>query len=151
MLRPFVFAALAAALVIPSSRPAAAEDTPPAANVEQVEMMVDAMLNGKDVWSPGGRELHWSPSKCPYKIQFKGQVKVDKPTKITYRWERSDGEKSADLTFDVKTAGTLVDVTPTEALNLGKPGQTFRGAHTFHVLTPTDISTTTPIKVECGG
>jgi hypothetical protein len=114
-------------------------------------MMVDAMLNGKDVWSPGGRELHWTASKCPYRIQFKGQVQVDKPTKITYRWERSDGTQLPTQTFDVKTAGSMVDVTPPDAWSVGMSGKLFKGAEIFHVLTPSDMSTSTPIKVDCGG
>jgi hypothetical protein len=147
MLRQLTLAAtLTAAVLLPAARPAAAED---AANVQDVSMMVDAKLNGKDVWSPGGRELHWSASKCPFRIQFRGEVTVDKPTKITYRWERSDGTALPTQTFEVKTAGEQVDVRPPDAWTVGRSGQPFRGAEIFHVLTPTDLATTTPIRVEC--
>jgi hypothetical protein len=134
-------------LALPGSHQAAAESAQ--ASVQDVGMMVDAMLNGKDAWSPGGRELQWAVSKCPYQIHFKGQVQVDRPTKITYRWERSDGAVLPTQTFDVKTAGTMVEVTPTDAWGVGMNGRLFRGAETFHVLTPSDVSTSTPIKVEC--
>ena len=93
--------------------------------------------------------MQWTASKCPLRIQFKGEVTVDKPTKITYRWDRSDGEKTETQTFDVKTANTLVDVTPPDAWSVGKSGQVFRGAATFHVMTPSDLSTSTPLRVDC--
>jgi hypothetical protein len=134
-------------LALPGSRQAAAEGIQ--ASVQDVGMMVDAMLNGKDVWSPGGRELHWAVSKCPYPIHFKGQVQVDRPAKVTYRWERSDGTALPTQTFEAKTAGTMVDVTPPDAWSVGMSGKLFRGAETFHVLTPSDMSISTPIKVDC--
>ena len=90
-----------------------------AANVLDVSMLVDAKINGKDTWSPGGREVRWSASKCPLRIQFKGTVQVDKPTKITYRWERSDGTPFEIQTFEVKTAGVAVEVTPPDAWSVG--------------------------------
>ena len=111
-------------------------------------MMVDAMLNGKDAWSPGGRELRWTV-RCPYQIHFKGQLQVDRPTKVTYRWERSDGTMLPTQTFVAKTPGTMLEVTPTDAWSVGLSGTLFRGAETFHVLTPSDLSISTPIKVEC--
>jgi len=132
---------------LPIARAARAADDD--ASVQDVTMLVDAKINGKDTWSPGGREVHWAASKCPFRIQFKGVVQVDKPTKVTYRWERSDGTTFPTQTFEVKTAGTPVEVTPPDAWNAGKEGVTFRGAETFHVLTPSDMSTTTPIRVEC--
>ena len=137
---------VAVCVILPGANRASAED---AANVQDVSMLVDAKINGKDTWSPGGREVHWSASKCPVKIQFKGVVEVDKPTKITYRWERSDRSQLATQTFDVKTAGSPVEVTPPDSWNVGASGQTFRGAQTFHVLTPSDLSTSTPIRVDC--
>jgi hypothetical protein len=137
---------IAVCVTLPATHRAAAED---AANVMDVSMLVDAKINGKDTWSPGGRELDWAASKCPVRIQFKGVVQVDKPTKITYRWERSDGNATETQTFDVKKAGAPVEVVPPVARNVGNPGATFRGAETLHVLTPSDLSTTTPIKVEC--
>jgi hypothetical protein len=151
MLRPIAFLSLAVvagtvATLSAAHQAAAADD---AANVMDVSMLVDAKLNGKDTWSPGGREVHWSGSKCPFRIQFKGTVQVDKPTKITYRWERSDGTPFPVQTFDVKTAGAPVEVTPTDAWSVGNGAGTFRGAETFHVLTPSDMSTSTPIRVEC--
>src|SRR5580658_4682604 len=113
MLRPFAFLGFSIAAVIcttfPAARPAAADDD---ASVLDVSMLVDAKINGKDTWSPGGREVHWSASKCPLRIQFKGLVQVDKPTKITYRWERSDGTVLPTQTFDVKTAGEAVELVP---------------------------------------
>ncbi len=139
-------AALVVFAVAPVRSGAAADED---ANVQDVSMLVDAKTNGKDTWSPGGRELHWSTSKCPLRIQFKAVVQVDKPTKITYRWERSDGTVLPTLTFDVKTAATPVEVTPPDAWNVGGGGGTFRGAETLHVLTPSDLTTTTPIRVEC--
>ncbi|MGO8997191.1 MAG: hypothetical protein ACLQVI_28070 [Polyangiaceae bacterium] len=138
--------AVVGSFTLPGARPASADDD---ATVQDVWMLVDAKINGKDLWSPGGRELHWSVSKCPYRIQFKGQVQVDKPTKITYRWERSDGTVLPTQTFDVKKAGSPVDVTPPDPWVVGASGQLFRGAEIFHVLTPSDMSTSTPIKVEC--
>jgi hypothetical protein len=132
------------AAIVPAS--AATED---AANVLDVSMLVDAKINGKDTWSPGGREVRWSVSKCPLRIQFKGTVQVDKPTKITYRWERSDGTPFEVQTFEVKTAGAPVEVLPPDTWNVGAATATFRGAETFHVLTPSDLSTSTPIRVEC--
>jgi hypothetical protein len=150
MLRPVALCSLAiasaAALPAAHQASAAADD---AANIMDVSMLVDAKLNGKDTWSPGGREVHWSGSKCPFKIQFKGTVQVDKPTKITYRWERSDGTPFPIQTFDVKTAGAPVEVMPTDAWSVGSGSGTFRGAETFHVLTPGDMSVSTPIRVEC--
>jgi hypothetical protein len=134
-------------LAVTSSSLAVADEAP--ANVLEATMLVDARLNGKDDWSPGGRQLEWNASKCPIRIQFKGQVRVDKPTKITYRWERSDGTQLPTQTFDVKAADTLVEVKPPDAWNVGNPGQQFRGAETFHVITPSDYATTTPIKVDC--
>jgi len=147
MLRPLTFVALVtAAATLPMANTASAED---AASVNEVSMLVDARVNGKDAWSPGGREFHWAGAKCPFKIQFKGQVLVDKPTKITYRWERSDGEALPTQTFDVPKGDSLVDVTPPDAWNVGAPGKTFRGAETFHVLTPNEMTMSTPIRIEC--
>jgi hypothetical protein len=147
MLRSLAFTlTVALCATLPVTSPASADD---AANVMDVSMLVDARLNGKDTWSPGGRELQWTASKCPLRIQFKGQVTVDKPTKITYRWDRSDGTQWAVETFEVKTASEPVEIIPPDVWSAGKTGQTFRGAETFHVLTPSDLSTTTPIKVDC--
>ena len=152
MLRSFAFSFTAAiCTVLPGlvpgigAREAAADDD---ASVQDVSMMVNAKINGKDTWSPGGREVHWAASKCPFRIQFKGVVQVDKPTKITYRWERSDGTMLPTQTFEVKTAGAPVELPP-DAWSVGASGMTFRGAETIHVLTPSDLSTTTPIRVEC--
>jgi hypothetical protein len=141
-----LLATVTASVILPAAHPAAAED---AATVQDVSMMVDAKLNGKDTWSPGGRELHWAVSKCPFRIQFRGEVTVDKPTKITYRWERSDGTSLPTQTFEVKKAGEPVDVIPPDVWTVGASGQLFRGAEIFHVMTPSDQSTTTPIRVEC--
>jgi hypothetical protein len=138
--------AVAVCATLPVTGPAAADD---AATVADVSMLVDAKLNGKDTWSPGGRELDWTASKCPMRIQFKGVVQVDKPTKITYRWEHGDGEATPTLTFDVKKGGASVELSPLEVRNVGQSGATFRGSQTLHVLTPSDLSTTTPIKVDC--
>lgn len=138
--------AVAVCVTLPVAPRASAED---AANVQDVSMLVDAKINGKDTWSPGGRELRWTASKCPFRIQFKAVVQVDKPTKITYRWERSDGTQLPTQTFEVKTAGAPVEVTPPDAWSVGASGALFRGAETLHVLTPGDTSTTTPIKVDC--
>ena len=129
----------------PTPAPAPPE---PEASVQDVSMMIDAQINGKDAWSPGGREMQWSGAKCPYKISFKGVVQVDRPTKVTYRWERSNGEKD-EGSFDVKKAGEPVEIAPAQSWPVGKPGQQFRGVMTFHVLTPTDLSTSTPIRVDC--
>jgi hypothetical protein len=49
----------------------------------------------------------------------------------------------------VKTAGALVDVAPSDAWSVGMSGRLFRGAETFHVLSPGDMSISTPIKVDC--
>ena len=138
---------VAAITTLPMTNTASAEDA--AANVSDVSMLVNARVNGKDDWSPGGREFHWSGAKCPLRIQFKGQVLVDKPTKITYRWERSDGETLPTLTFDVTKPGTLVNVTRPDGWNVGTAGKVFRGAETFHVLTPNDMTMTTPVRIEC--
>ena len=51
-------------------------------------------------------------------------------------------------TFEVKTAGAPVEL-PLDAWSVGASGMNFRGAETIHVLTPSDLSTTTPIRVEC--
>jgi hypothetical protein len=151
MLRSIVFPAtvlvsLFVCAVLPVARAAFADDEP---SVQEISMLVDAKINGKDTWSPGGREVHWAASKCPFRIQFKGLVTVDKPAKVTYRWERSDGTVLPTQTFEVKTAGAPVELTPPDAWSVGRGGVTFRGAETFHVLTPSDLSTTTPIRVEC--
>jgi hypothetical protein len=142
---------LAVCVTLPSTSRAVAEDAPAPepATVLEATMLVDAKLNGKDDWSPGGRQLEWNASKCPVRIQFKGMVRVDKPTKITYRWERSDGTQMPTQTFEVKTADTPVEVKPPDVWNAGASGQVFRGAETFHVMTPSDYATTTPIKVDC--
>jgi hypothetical protein len=153
MLRPAALALMVGALfVLPGSPEAAADDKAPPepATVTQVGMMVDAMADGKDVWSPGGHELKWSVPKCPYKIQFKGQVQVDKPTKITYRWEWSDGTMMPKHTFDVKTAGTMVDITPLDVWNVGRPGHGFKGAEILHIMAPNEMSMSTPVTVDCG-
>jgi hypothetical protein len=139
--------AIAVSVTLPAPGRASAEDAP--ANIADVSMLVDAKINGKDVWSPGGRELDWQASKCPLKIQFKAMVQVDKPAKITYRWERSDGEVLPTQTFELKKGGEPVEVVPPDVWTVGKSGAVFRGAETLHVLTPGDMSTTTPIKVEC--
>jgi hypothetical protein len=140
---------------LPGATGAAADDkggsAPEPAAVTQVGMMVDAVLDGKDTWSPGGHEVRLSPAKCPYKIQFKGQVQVDKPTKVTYRWEWSDGTMMPKRTFEVKTAGTVVDLTPPDVWNVGRPGQGFHGIEILHILAPNDMATATPVRVECGG
>ena len=48
-----------------------------------------------------------------------------------------------------KSAGAPVEVTPVDSWSVGMAGQMFRGAETLHVLTPTDSSITTPVRVEC--
>jgi hypothetical protein len=149
MLRSIVGSATFLASVFACATLPAAAAADDEATVQDVTMLVDAKINGKDTWSPGGREVHWAASKCPFKIQFKGVVTVDKPTKVTYRWERSDGTAFPTQTFEVKAGGSPVEITPPDVWNAGRDGVTFRGAETFHVLTPSDMSTTTPIRVEC--
>jgi hypothetical protein len=147
MVRRFMLLAVAVCVTLPSTTRAVAEDAP--ATVLEATMLVDAKLNGKDEWSPGGRQLEWSASKCPLRIQFKGMVRVDKPTTITYRWERSDGTQLPTQTFEIKTADAPFEVKPPDVWNVGNGGQVFRGAETLHVMTPSDYATTTPIKVDC--
>ena len=57
MLRRVNFAvalAVVGSFTLPGARPASADDD---ATVQDVWMLVDAKINGKDLWSPGGREL----------------------------------------------------------------------------------------------
>jgi hypothetical protein len=147
MTKRFAFVLTVATIVaVPMTNSASADDGP---GVNEVSMRVDARTNGKDTWSPGGRELHWAGAKCPLRIQFKGEVLVDRVTKITYRWERSDGTVLPTQTFDVTKPDALVDVAPPDGWDVGAPGKTFRGAETFHVLTPNEMTITTPVRVEC--
>jgi hypothetical protein len=153
-----VFTALVACVaVLPASPEAAADDSAAkdagasdGALVTEVGMMVDELADGKD-WAPGGHEVHLSPPKCPYKVQFKGQVTVDKPTKVTYRWEWSDGTMMPKRTFDVKTAGTMVDLTPFDVWNVGRPGHGFHSVEILHIMAPNEMSVATPVTVDCGG
>jgi hypothetical protein len=154
MVRLAAFGVFVALLVaFPGAPQAAADDkapAAPAAEVTDIAMTVDTTVDGKTVSSPGGHEVQLSAAKCPLKIQFKGKVTVDKPTKITYRWEWSDGTMMPKKTFDVKTAGEAVEITPPDTWNVGRPGGGFHSVEILHILAPNEMSSSTSVRVACG-
>ncbi|GAA2902240.1 hypothetical protein GCM10010517_68120 [Streptosporangium fragile] len=46
---------------------------------------------------------------CPVNVTFTAKIKVDKPTKVAYRWLRGDGSKSPVKVVSVKKTKTLKD------------------------------------------
>jgi len=71
---------------------------------------------------------------CPTTFNFTGEITVDAPTTVTYRWERSDGATAPDgsLTFDEPGSKTI-----TGQWRLGAAGTHWRR---LHVLTPEAVS-----------
>jgi len=73
---------------------------------------------------------------CPAHIEFTGTIFVNRPTTVTYRWERSDRGMGPPQSVTIRGGGMGV---PT-SWQLGSPGRGFgfNGYQTLHVLTPNE-------------
>ncbi|MFL5254861.1 MAG: hypothetical protein ACJ8AI_18605 [Rhodopila sp.] len=73
--------------------------------------------------------------RCPTTITFVGTISVNQPTKVMYRWERSDRVIGRTETAVIQGRGQSVST----SWQLSRPkGATFKGAETLHVLSPAD-------------
>jgi len=73
--------------------------------------------------------------RCPTTITFVGTISVNQPTKVMYRWERSDRVIGRTETAVIQGCGQSVST----SWQLSRPkGATFKGAETLHVLSPAD-------------
>jgi len=72
---------------------------------------------------------------CPARIEFTGTIMVNRPTTVTYRWERSDRGMGQPQSVTIRSAGAGVAT----SWQLGSPGRgTFNGYQTLHVLSPNE-------------
>jgi hypothetical protein len=70
---------------------------------------------------------------CPVTIDFVGTISVNQPTKVTYRWERSDRAIGRTETVVIQGRGHSVSTN----WRISRPkGGTFTGSETLHVLSP---------------
>jgi hypothetical protein len=73
---------------------------------------------------------------CPASIEFVGTIFVNRPARVSYRWERSDRATGPVQTIFIPGGAGGVRT----QWQLGRPpGQVFRGAETLHVLSPGDF------------
>ncbi|MBB2912294.1 hypothetical protein FHS43_003574 [Streptosporangium becharense] len=69
--------------------------------------------------------------ECPVNVTFTAKIKVDRPTKVAYRWLRGDGSKSPVKVVSVKKTKTLKD----RATFKG----TLKGWQSFEILEPRHV------------
>jgi hypothetical protein len=87
-----------------------------------------------------------SSTTCPTTFAFHGQVVVNVPGQVMYRWERSDGAVGPTLGITYPDGVTTVDVETTWALSAAG-----NGWERIHVLSPNDIfSNQANFTLTCG-
>ncbi|WP_146101506.1 hypothetical protein [Rhodopila globiformis] len=74
--------------------------------------------------------------RCPASIAFVATISVNQPTKVSYRWERSDGATGRVETAVIRGRGHGVTTTWTLSR---RRGETFKGAQTLHLLSPGNL------------
>lgn len=72
---------------------------------------------------------------CPATIEFIATIRVTHPSRVTYRWVRSDGAEGPKRVVDIHGAGQGV----TDSWTLGRGRQNMRIWEQLHVLAPTGI------------
>jgi hypothetical protein len=78
---------------------------------------------------------HRYEGRCPASVQFVGTISVNQPTRVSYRWERSDRATGRVETVVIQGRGHSVSTT----WQLSRPrGAVFQGSETLHVLSPGD-------------
>jgi hypothetical protein len=78
---------------------------------------------------------HRHEGRCPASIAFVGTISVNRPTQVSYRWERSDGATGRVETVVIQGRGQSVST----RWQLSRPrAEVFRGSQTLHVLSPGD-------------
>lgn len=83
---------------------------------------------------------------CPTTVEFVGTIFVSHPSKVEYRWERSDGAMGSRQFVDIRSAGQGV----TDTWRLGTPHKDLDGWVRLHVLAPTGItSNDATFEVHC--
>ena len=83
---------------------------------------------------------------CPTTIEFVGTIFVSRPTRVEYRWERSDGVIGPREFVDIRSAGKGVTTT----WRVGTPRRSFNGWERLRVLSPNGItSNTATIRIKC--
>jgi len=83
---------------------------------------------------------------CPAPIEFLGTIFVSRPTRVEYRWERSDGVMGPRESVDIRSAGKGVTTT----WKVGTPRRNFSGWEKLHVLAPTTmISNQAAVQIKC--
>jgi hypothetical protein len=72
---------------------------------------------------------------CPTSIAFVGTISVNQPTRVSYRWERSDNVRGPVETVVVNGRGQSVK----GSWKISRPvGKEFKGSGTLHVLSPSN-------------
>ena len=90
---------------------------------------------------------HRHEGPCPVTIDFVGTISVNQPTKVTYRWERSD--RAIGRTETAVIQGRGHSVSTSWKISRPKTG-TFTGSETLHVLSPVNqVSNAAEFSVAC--
>jgi|SRR5665213_712238 hypothetical protein len=97
---------------------------------------------------------------CPARIEFVGHVTVTVPgTRLSYRWERSDGDSGKLLHAQVgvprstppdSATAPLVAALPSDFWRAGLPGHNGQYWEVLHILSPVDTrSAIARVDIEC--
>jgi hypothetical protein len=82
---------------------------------------------------------------CPFKFTFTGEIEVNGPGDVKYKWERSDGALTTEKTISFSEAGKK-SVTNEWTLS---PSY-YAGWQQLHILSPTDlISNQANFTIDC--
>ena len=84
--------------------------------------------------------------RCPTNVEFVGTIFVSRPTRVEYRWERSDGVTGPRESVDIRSAGKGV----TTSWQVGTPRRPFNGWQKLRVLSPNVLlSNPAAIQIKC--
>ncbi len=84
--------------------------------------------------------------RCPTNVEFVGTIFVSRPTRVDYRWERSDGVIGPRESVDIRSAGKGV----TTSWQVGTPRRPFNGWQKLRVLSPNMLlSNPAAIQIKC--
>lgn len=89
---------------------------------------------------------------CPVRVTFSATIVVDLPSKVTYRWERSDGAVGPSETVSISGRSSDVkSATVSTSWELRHPpGNRFDAGQILHVMAPNDIkSKEAKIELTC--